>query len=200
MKKQANPDHPIHRLIADRWSPVGFADRPVSNADLRSLFEAVRWAPSSYNEQPWRYIVATSDDPEAFRIAVACLAEGNQAWAKYAPVLAFAVYSERFVRNGKPNRAARHDLGLAAGNLCVEATSRGLYVHQMIGLDPENVRAAYRIPEGFTPLTALAIGYAAPSDEIPEELRERDQRPRERNPVSTFVFGSTWGTTSELLT
>ncbi len=199
MPKQAHPDYPINRLIADRWSPVSFIDKPVSNADLRSLFEAVRWAPSSYNEQPWRYLVARSDDRQAFQAAVACLTEGNQAWAQYAPVLVFAVFKEDFARNGKMNKAAQHDLGLAAANLCVEATSRGLHVHQMIGLHPDKVRTTYRIPEGFTPLTALAIGYAGPREGLSEDLRARDERPRERNPLDAFVFGDAWGTKSRIL-
>ena len=199
MSKQANLDYPIHELIAKRWSPVSFSDKQVSHDDLCSLFEAVRWAPSSYNEQPWRYIVATSEDPEAFRIALECLAEGNQVWAQYAPVLIFALYSEKFARNDKPNRAAQYDLGIAAGNLCTEATSRGLNVHQMIGLDPEKVRTAYRVPEDFSPLTALAVGYAGPREGIAEEVRARDETPRERNPISTFVFGGSWGERSKIV-
>ena len=123
--KQAGPDHPIHDLLARRWSPYGFADRPVPAADLRSLFEAARWAASSYNEQPWTYIVATKEDPEEFARLLSCLVEGNQAWAQAAPVLALGCTSLVFKKNGKPNAAAIHDLGLAAGNLCAEATARG---------------------------------------------------------------------------
>jgi nitroreductase len=88
MHKQATPDHPIHELVANRWSPYAFADHKVADADLRSLFEAARWAASSYNEQPWSYIVATRDDAAEFACLLACLVEGNQAWAKAVPVLA----------------------------------------------------------------------------------------------------------------
>src|SRR5262249_24197399 len=130
--KEATPDHPIHEILARRWSPYAFADRPVSKADLLSLFEAARWAPSSYNEQPWSYIVATRDEPAEFERVLSCLVEGNQAWAKAAPVLAIGCTKLVFALNGKPNAAAVHDLGVAAGNLCAEATARGLYVHQMI--------------------------------------------------------------------
>src|SRR3954469_8155055 len=112
--KDARPDHPIHELLAKRWSPSAFADRPVPEDDLRSLFEAARWAPSSYNEQPWSYIVATKADPEAFSRVLSCLVEGNQAWAAAAPVLALGCTSLRFARNDKPNDAAVHDLGLAS--------------------------------------------------------------------------------------
>src|SRR5580704_17376487 len=90
---------------------------------------AARWAPSSYNEQPWRYVVATRDDRAQFERLLSCLVEGNQAWAKHVPVLALGIVSLKFAKNGKDNRAAVHDLGLAAGNLVVEATARGLRVH-----------------------------------------------------------------------
>src|SRR5205085_4257512 len=130
--KQVKPDHPIHELIAQRWSPYAFSDRPVSGDDLRSLFEAARWAASSYNEQPWRYIVATKANPQEFERLLSCLVEGNQVWAKAAPVLALGCTSLNFALNNKPNAAAVHDLGLGSATLTLEATARGLYVHQMI--------------------------------------------------------------------
>src|SRR5215213_2324664 len=111
--KQATPDVPIHELLATRWSPYAFSERPVAEDDLRCLFEAARWAASSYNEQPWRYIVATAADREEFERLLSCLVEGNQAWARTAPVLALGCASLNFARNGKPNAAALHDLGLA---------------------------------------------------------------------------------------
>jgi nitroreductase len=163
MTHRANPDYPVHELLAARWSPYGFADRSVSKDDLRALFEAARWAPSSYNEQPWRYIVATREQPAEFQKILACLWDLNQAWARYAPVLVLALTSEKLSRSGDLNRAAQHDLGLAAGNICVEATARGLNVHQMIGIHPEKVRETFTVPEGYLPLTALAIGYASNS-------------------------------------
>lgn len=116
-QKQASPDHPIHELIAQRWSPYAFADRPVSDDDLRSLFEAARWAASSYNEQPWTYILATKREPDEFDRLLSCLVEGNQGWAADAPVLALGCTNLRFTRNGKPNAAAIHDLGLASATL-----------------------------------------------------------------------------------
>src|SRR5262245_29146922 len=125
---RATTDHPVHELIAARWSPYAFSDRPVARADLLSLFEAARWAASSYNEQPWSYLVATREDPEEFARALSCLVEGNQAWAKAAPVLALACTSLKFARDGRPNAAAIHDLGLASANLVLEATARGLAV------------------------------------------------------------------------
>lgn len=198
VEKKASTDHPIHELLAKRWSPYAFDDRPVAEADLRSLFEAARWAPSSYNEQPWRYIVATKDDPEEFQRLHSCLTEGNQVWAKAAPVLALGVVSLRFARNAKDNRAAVHDLGLAAGNLLVEATARGLFVHQMIGIRPERAREIYQIPEGFEAWTGLAIGYRGDPQSLPDELRQREQAPRRRKPLREFVFSKKWENPSPL--
>ena len=197
--KHAKPDHPVHELIAARWSPYGFADQSVSPEDLRSLFEAARWAPSSYNEQPWSYLVATKENPEQFARLLSCLVEPNQAWAKHAPVLALGCASLRFTHNDQPNPAAIHDLGLASAAICVEATARGLFVHQMIGILPDRARQLYDIPERVQPLTALAIGYAAQADQLPEPLRGRDLAPRSRKPLAEFVFGGGWGSVSELL-
>ena len=199
MTMRAATDHPVHELIADRWSPYAFADRPVSRDDLRSLFEAARWAPSSYNEQPWSYIVASKENPEEFERLVSCLVEGNQGWATAAPVLALGCTRLLFTLNGKPNAAAIHDLGLAAGNLCLEATARGLFVHQMIGILPDKAREVYRIPAEVQPVTGLAIGHAADPNTMPEKLRERDLAPRTRKPLAAFVFGDAWGSASGLV-
>jgi nitroreductase len=197
--KTASPDYPIHEPLAQRWSPYAFADRLVPEADVRSLFEAARWAPSSFNEQPWRYLVATKDDPEQFQRLLSCLVEGNQIWAKAAPALALGVVSLRFARNAQDNRAAVHDLGLAAGNLLVEATVRGLCVHQMIGILPDKAREVYGIPEGFEAWTGLAIGYKGDPTSLPARLRERDLAPRHRKPLREFVFSGRWDNPSPLV-
>lgn len=195
--KQATPDYPIHELIARRWSPYAFADRDVSNDDLRSIFEAARWAASSYNEQPWSYIVATKRNTAEFNRLLSCLVEGNQAWAQAAPVLALGCTSLNFARNNKPNAAAIHDLGLASASLTLEATARGLFVHQMIGILPDRVREVYGVPDDVQPLTGVAIGYACDADTAAEALRERDRTPRSRIALSELVFERTWGTPSE---
>src|SRR5204863_8487558 len=134
-----------------------------------------------------------------FERLLSCLVEGNQVWAKAAPVLGLGCTSLYFTLNGKPNAAAVHDLGIASASLTLEATARGLFVHQMIGILPDKARALYRIPEGVQPLTGLAIGYAADPDTLPEKLRERDVTPRRRKPLAEFVFGGEWGMTSSLI-
>jgi nitroreductase len=193
MLKEARTDHPVQAAIARRWSPYAFADRDVSDADLCALFEAARWAPSSYNEQPWSYVVATRSRAAAFERLLSCLAEANQLWARAAPVLALGVATLRFRRNDKPNKAALHDLGLAAGNLVLEATARGLHVHQMIGIEPERAREVYAIPEGSEAVTALAIGHAGDPSILPPKLEAIDRAPRERRPLREFVFADAWG-------
>jgi nitroreductase len=197
-EKKASTDYPIHALLAERWSPYAFADRAVPQADLRSLFEAARWAPSSYNEQPWSYIVATKENPEEFQRILSCLVDANQAWAKAVPVLALGVVSVKFARNDKPNRAAVHDLGLAAGNLLVEATARGLCVHQMIGILPDKARETYGIPEGSEAWTGIAIGYRGDSTKLPDVLKERDLAARQRKSLAEFVFSGKWGTPAKI--
>jgi len=197
--KKASTDYPIHELLAERWSPYAFAERTVAPDDLRSLFEAARWAASSYNEQPWSYLVATKEDPDEFARLLSCLVEGNQVWAKAAPVLALGVVSLRFSLNNKENRAAVHDLGLAAGNLLIEAGARGLHVHQMIGILPDRARELYQIPEQAEAWTGLAIGYKGDPTKLPDNLRERDLTPRQRKPLSQFVFSGKWGQPSSLV-
>lgn len=196
--KQASPDHPIHELVARRWSPYAFAERAVSDDDLRSIFEAARWSASSYNEQPWRYIVATKANPAEFEKLHSCLVEGNQPWTKNAPVLALGCVVLNFALNGKPNPAAVHDLGLASATLTFEATARGLFVHQMIGILPDKARETYKIPEGVQPLTGLAIGYLADPSMLAEAYRQRDLAPRPRKKLAEFVFGGKWAAAAEL--
>jgi len=197
--KKAVTDHPILKLLAERWSPYGFKSRPVTNAELRSLFEAARWAASSYNEHPWSYLIATKESPQEFERLLSCLVEGNQAWAKTAPALALGVVSLRFAKNQQDNRAAVHDLGLATANLVMEATSRDLSVHQMIGLLPDKARELYQIPAHFEAWTAMAIGYRADPADLPEALKVRDLTLRQRKPLGEFVFTGKWGQPSPLL-
>jgi nitroreductase len=192
--KDATPDHPIHDLAVKRWSPYSYdPTRSVSDDDLKSIFEAARWAASSFNEQPWRYIIARKEAEAAFATMLSCLMEGNQGWAARAPIVGLGVIRTTFTRNDKPNRVALHDLGLASGALTFEATARGLYVHQMGGIYPDKARETYGIPGGFEAVTGLAIGYLGKPEDLPEELRPRDTSPRTRRPLGETVFGNVWG-------
>ena len=194
MEKPAETDAPIHDLFARRWSPRAFDERLVEADTLRTLFEAARWAPSSSNEQPWRFIVATKDRETEWNRLFSCLVEGNQKWAFRAPVLVLSVAHMNFGDDGKPNRHAFHDTGLAAENLVLQATASGLVAHQMAGFDVEKARVDLRIPAGYEPVAMIAIGYPGNPDSLPERLRERELRPRSRRPIGEWTFLGQWGT------
>jgi nitroreductase len=198
MNKRAQTEHPINDLTANRWSPYCFSKESVKIDDLHSLFEAARWAASSYNEQPWSYIIARREEQDQFELLLSCLVEPNRLWAANAPVLALGVASLNFSRNNKPNRAAVHDLGQASANLTLEATARGLCVHQMIGILPDRAREVFEIPEGHEAFTAIAIGYPGDPKDFPQELIARDANRRPRKTIGEFVFASRWGNRSHL--
>ncbi|MGB7462552.1 MAG: nitroreductase family protein [Candidatus Acidiferrum sp.] len=199
MHNPAKTDYPVHDLIQNRWSPRAFSDNPVSPETLRSLFEAARWAPSSSNEQPWAFIVGTKDDLETHSKILSTLVEFNQGWAKHAPVLAIAVSQMEFARNKTPNRNAFYDTGAAVAHLTAEATSRGLFVHQMAGFDPQKAIEVFHIPKGWEPIAVFAIGYPGDPNALPDKLRERELAPRSRKPISEFVMSSDWGHPAKFL-
>ncbi len=199
MQKPAVNDFPVHDLIRNRWSPRAFSDQAVAPDVLRSLFEAARWAASSYNEQPWSYLVATKDDEKNFSKMLSILMDMNAAWAKQAPVLAISVARPYFKRNGTPNPVALHDVGAANAQLTLEATSRGLAVHQMAGFHHEKAREVFEIPEGWEPVSALAIGYPGDPETLPEQLRKPELAPRTRKPLSEFVMSGSWGHTAPFI-
>jgi len=196
MKKSAPSEFPVHELIRERWSPRAFADKPVPQDVLRSIFEAARWAPSSFNEQPWAYIVARKDDKENFEKMLSVLVDFNVQWAKSAPVQALAVAKLTFANNNALNRNAQYDTGAATALLSVEATARGLAVHQMAGFDAEKARQVFEIPKGWEPIAALAIGYPGDPASLPPSLKDREMAPRTRKPIAEFVMAGQWGHTA----
>ena len=199
MSNPAPVEFPVNDLIRNRWSPRAFADKPVPAEVLRSLFEAARWAPSSNNEQPWAYIVATKDNQENFEKSLGALVEFNANWAKKAPVLVIAVAELAFRKNKAPNRNAQYDVGAASLQLSLEATARGLVVHQMAGFDPETAKEVYDIPEGWEPIAAMAIGYPGDASSLPEPYQTREKAPRTRKPIREFVMSGQWGHTAEFV-
>jgi nitroreductase len=193
MEKPASTDAPVQELIRHRWSPRAFDSRPVEPGKLRSLFEAARWAASTTNSQPWHYIVATRDDAENFARVLECFNENNQAWAKHAPVIGLSVASVNFASSGKPNRFALHDLGAASATLALEAVALGLQIHQMGGIFPDKAREIFGVPAGYEVAAGLALGYPGDPHSLPDTLRERELQPRQRKPLSEFVFSGHWG-------
>jgi nitroreductase len=192
MEKSAETHSPSHDSIARRWSPRAFAARPVEPEKLRSIFEAARWAPSSANEQPWSFIVATKENPEEFAKAFACLVEGNQKWAKDAPLIGFAIAHSNWNKNGQPNGLALYDLGEAMAHVTAQATFEGLFVHQMGGILPEKVAETYGLPSDYRAITGFVIGYGGDPSSLPDDLRERELAPRQRKPIDSFVFAAQW--------
>ncbi|MDZ7638681.1 MAG: nitroreductase family protein [Bryobacterales bacterium] len=192
--KSATTDAEIHPLIRDRWSPRAFSAKQVTGDLVLKLLEAARWAASSFNEQPWRFLIASKQQPEEFEKALSCLAETNQNWARHASVLMLTFVKEEFSKNGKPNRCGDHDLGLAVGNLTTQATAEGLVLHQMAGILTDRIREVYDVPDGFHPATAIAVGYQGDPQSLEEDwARESEKAPRTRKPLGEIAFQGGWG-------
>ena len=188
MEKPAQNVHPIEEPVRRRWSPRAFAERPVEPEKLASMFEAARWSASSFNEQPWSFIVATRDNEGEFARVLGCLIESNQTWASHAPVLIVSVARLKFAQSGKPNSHAVHDVGLATAQLINQAMALGLFAHPMAGFYPDMVREACGVPEGHDPIAVIAAGYAGDPAALSDSLRQRELAPRVRKPQEEFVF------------
>lgn len=159
---------------------------------LLNLFEAARWAPSSRNEQPWRFIVAVKEEQETFAKILSCLNERNRLWAQHASLLFITLAKQSFT-DGRLNTHAAHDAGLAVGNISLQATAQGLFLHQMGGLDREKVKSLFEVPEEFEVISITAAGYAGSSESLPEELRAHELQPRKRKPLDELVFSGKFG-------
>lgn len=184
-------------IIHHRWSPRSFADREVSPADLRTVFEAARWTASSYNEQPWRFLVGTRNSG-TYKKILSSLIAFNQAWAAAAPVLILGVAKTRFSHSDAPNRVSLYDLGAAASYLTLQAAALGLSTHQMAGFDESVARQALEIPEGYALGAVIALGYQGEPAALPnEQMIAQETAPRSRKPLSEIVL-SAWETPANL--
>lgn len=181
----------IHDLLRKRRSTRAFQARPVEREKLRRLFEAARWAPSSSNEQPWRFIVATQEHPEDFAALLGTLAEGNRVWAQYAPVLVISV-TKKLKGDGRDNRHAFYDVGQAVTSLILQAVEEGLLARQMGGFSPDKAREVLNIPEGYEAVSVIALGYPGDPANLPEDVRAKESAARTRKPLSEIVFGGAW--------
>jgi nitroreductase len=178
--------------ILQRWSPRAFADKDVSSDDLKLVFEAARWAPSSYNEQPWRYIVGRRGSETYTKIHESMTAN-NQTWAGTAPVIMVSITKAIFGPENKPNYYALHDLGAASAYMALEAANLGLALHQMAGYDREKARQSLSVPHDFEMGAAIALGYQGELHRLSkEEHAKRETAPRTRKELSEIVF-SAWG-------
>lgn len=185
--KKANTDFPIHDLIARRWSARAFSTKPVEKSKLFSILEAARWAPSSRNEQPWRYIVFTDNNPQKLDKARSVLLEINN-YAKRAPILICAITKKTYSDNRIYNKLHFHDLGAANENMFLESFNQGLIMHEMGGFDREKARGVFNIPEDYEVGIMIAIGYQDSHKILPDRYREKPDSPRERKPLSEIAF------------
>ena len=193
-EKPAPADHSIDQLMRRRWSPRVFEEREVERSKILTLLEAARWAPSCFNEQPWRYLVFDGSDRDSLERARGCLVEGN-AWALKSPVLMVSVARNNFSKGDAPNRTAQHDVGLASEDLVLQAVDSGLAAHQMAGFDVERTRTGFGIPPDHTPIAMIAIGYPYRGDlgALPEKLRDRELAERSRKVIGEIAFAGKWG-------
>ena len=182
----------INELIKDRWSPRAFENTPVEEEKLALLFEAARWAPSAMNEQPWRFVYATKNNPEAYENLLSCLVEANQIWAKDAPVLVLTIAKTTYSNIGNPNAYALHDTGMATANMAIQATALDLHLHIMGGYHADKAREVLGIPEGYEPVSMIAVGYLGDAEQLPEPLKARENSPRNRKTVQELVHKGTW--------
>ncbi|QCX01981.1 nitroreductase [Aggregatimonas sangjinii] len=190
-QKKAETAFEILAPLKSRWSPRVFDEKPIPQNEINRLFEAARWAASSYNRQPWRFIYAKKGS-KAYDKMIDCMSEFNQKWAKNAPLLIFTAYKEK-TDEGDDNFHALHDLGLSLGNMSMQAESMNIAMHHMAGIDWKKAQNVFDVPEGFHVTTAIALGYyGGDLNKLPEDLREQETGERERKPHSEFVFEGSW--------
>ena len=188
MNPHRKADHPIHPLILNRWSPRAMSGEPLSDAELFPLFEAARWAPSSYNAQPWRILYVKRDTPHWDRL-FNILVDFNKQWCGKAAILGLLFSRTTFEKNNKPSHTHAFDTGAAWENLCLEGASRGLVVHGMEGFDYEKARLL--IPKDHEVHAMFALGKKAPKTTLPPDLQEKESTPSSRKPISQFAFEGT---------
>ncbi len=184
----------IHELIASRWSGRAYdSSKAVEREQLISLLEAARWAPSCYGDQPWRFIVFDRMvNIAAWEKAQLCLAEGNRAWAKHAPILLLACADSLMSKNGNPNRWGQYDTGAASENLCLQASALGLMTHQMGGFDVDKTRDTFNVPNQYELMAMITAGYQLPENEITGDMKDREYNERVRNPIGDNFFDGSW--------
>lgn len=178
----------LDELIKTRWSPRAFENLNISNNEAELLFEAARWAPSSMNEQPWKYYYALKEDPEQFGIFVDCLLPGNRVWAGNASMLILSTTKKQFDHKGRTNRHAMHDTGAANVSICLQANSMGYQAHQMAGFDKDKTYDFFGIDrEKYELASFIAIGKPGDASSLPEDLEKSETEPRQRKELTEIV-------------
>jgi nitroreductase len=178
-------DFPIEPLLVDRWSPRAMSGEEISQDELMGLFEAARWAPSSFNAQQWRALYARRNT-DHWPVFFDLLVDANKSWAKSAAVLVLFISRKRFEYNDEPSITHSYDTGAAWENFALQGFRQGLVVHGMEGFDYERARSELRIPEEYSVEAMAAIGRPAPKEVLPEKLQAREA-PTDRRKVEQSV-------------
>lgn len=197
LQKPAETSLALHPIVKNRWSPRSFSSTPVESDKLRRVLEAARWAPSAFNEQPWRFVVGVKADNPYSRL-MESLVEWNRNWASTVPVLLAVFGKKTLTKNGEPNATYGYDTGQAVAWLTMQALHEGLAVHQMGGFDKEYIANIFSVPSDFEPITVIALGYQASPDELPEEYKKAELAKRNRKSLSELVFSEKFGIAREL--
>jgi nitroreductase len=178
----------ILEIIQERWSPYAFSPAPVEEFKLKAMFEAAGYAPSCNNEQPWLFVYTTQQEQKTFSDYIGFLNESNRIWAREAYAIVISMARTKFTRNGKMNRYALHDTGMAVTNLLLQALAMDLYVHQMGGFSLEMVKEYFKLDENIEPVAVMAVGYLGDGYSLPTELLKRDEKRRNRKSVNEYSF------------
>lgn len=187
MSENEQVHHSLKELMTKRWSPRGFSEKEVKDEQVNELLEAARWAPSAYNEQPWRFVVGKKGT-EKYNKILESLNEWNQIWAKHAPLLILNVAKKEFSHNNTPNRTAEYDLGQAVFAMVLRAVDLGLAAHQMSGFDHDKMMTNLNIPNGFEAVSVIAIGYLGDDSQLPEDMKKMEKRERIRKPINDLLL------------
>jgi len=187
MQKPANNTYPILEAFKQRWSPRAYSDKPVEPEKVKSLLEAARWAPSAFNEQPWRFIVGIKGE-RTWHMIMETLVEWNRQWAAKAPVLVINLGKKTSSYNGKPNATYAYDTGQAVAMMVTEAVNQGLIGHQMSGFDAAKASELFNISDDFQPISVSAFGYYGDPEMLPADMKKTESKPRERKTIDEMLL------------
>jgi nitroreductase len=181
----------ILEIIQERWSPYSFSSAHVEEFKLKAMFEAAGYAPSCRNEQPWIFVYATRENTRIFADYLEFMTDSNKVWAKEAYAIIISMARTKFALNGKPNRWAFHDTGMAVQNLLLQALAMDIYVHQMAGYSIEKVKEYFKLDETIEPVAVMAVGYIGDGNLLSPELLKRDEKRRPRKSLHDYAYKNT---------
>jgi nitroreductase len=188
LAKKANTIYPVQEFIIKRWSARAFSSDSISPDKLYAIFEAASWAPSSMNEQPWRYKFATQDEPEEFKRFHSCLNPGNKPWSAKAPVIILSLAKKTFMKTGAANKHYFHDVGAANNNLLLQAAAFDIYGHMMAGFDERKTIVEFDLPSDLEPVCFIVLGYLGRAENLDEPFLSRELQERTRKSLEEIII------------